>query len=634
MIDDILLKSVSGNKRWVKKLINEAFPSNVNTPLANFLMNLSSDSTLFYTDNGDNFILSTYIEYKYKDEYFISTNMSDKKIESTLKNESNYDFGNWNLKNIEIVKLYSYFFHKRAGNYDTYVRYRPVVQIIVNKKTGFSTLQGTIVYIITDLLSEIKNTNDFNKWARKKLNLRRINSGGAQKHFYLSNDMYNELEPYIFNNLKSSTKDFQNNIPNIPNISNIDSEEVQMEVNQIVIKKKENVNVDTSEDVSAKGSLEWTVKNASNAQNNNLGLKKGVIPEIRTKSLVNDEKYRTLENCCDMVMNNITAMKNNLKIFGGKSDNKTIIIDDDIEDIDFFNKKWSKEDIEKNNNMYPEAVSAMESKDKQIIQARICFVYYEMMRLAKQKIYNEDFKHSKGLNYCLHNYPIELSSPMTVIDNKITWNKLNGRTGLDVLQDIVGLPYSQWRENSYIMYPLSATMPLADSVICLNHKIIKCSTKGGLDGKGAAASLKSLREYVFEGKDGQGNITKFGKNIQEQYPNLFGIFDKLTKFSAKEFSDRDWNELYEYIRKETGDLRIDTTKQVQDYINKPLNEKWSKMIMKILESASYDFIQVNATKTSTDSDFHFTYEAQYPAVYNGKVELLIKKDGFSQFHIL
>jgi hypothetical protein len=223
---------------------------------------------------------------------------------------------------------------------------------------------------------------------------------------------------------------------------------------------------------------------------------------------------------------------------------------------------------------------------------------------------------------------------MSVIDNAIEWNKLNGRSGLEVLQDVVGLPYGQWRANSYIMYPLSATMPLADSVICLNHKIIKCSTKGGLDGKGAAASLKSLREYVYEGENGQGNITKFGKNIQQQYPNLFGIFDKLTKFSAKDFSNRDWNELYEYIRKETNDLNIDTTKQVQDYINKPLNEKWSKMIMKILESASYDFIQVNATKTSTNSDFHFTYKAQYPAVYNGKVELIIKKDGFSQFHIL
>lgn len=407
-----------------------------------------------------------------------------------------------------------------------------------------------------------------------------------------------------------------------------------LEINEIKIKQKENVNVDTSDDVSVKGSLEWTIRNASEAQNKNLGLKNGIIPEIRTSSLVNDEKFRTLENCCDMVISNITAMKNNLKIFGGKSKNKALIIDDDIEDIDFFNRKWTEEEIEKNNELYPEAISAMESKYGQKIQARICYVYYQMMVMAKKGDYSSNFKHSQGLNYCLHNYPIELSSPMSVIDNAIEWNKLNGQSGLNVLQNVVGLPYSQWRANSYIMYPLSATMPLADSIICLNHKIIKCSTKGGLNGKGAAASLKSLREYVYEGENGQGNITKFGKNIQQQYPNLFGIFDKLTKFSAKEFSNRDWNELYEYIRKETNDLNIDTTKQVQDYINKPLNEKWSKMIMKILESASYDFIQVNATKTSTNSDFHFTYKAQYPAVYNGKVELIIKKDGFSQFHIL
>ena len=625
--DGILLKSVS-NKRWVKNILNEAFPSNVDTPLANFLMNLYQGSVLFFSENSEYFTLTTCIPYRYKNEYFISTDSTDRKITNELKNKSKYLFDDWNLNNIEIIKLYSAFTHRRNGNYDTYIRFRPLLQINVEKKTGFSVITGTIVYFDTDTLSMLKDDDDFNKSIRKKFNLRRINSGGTKKHFYLSDDMYQELEPYIFDNFESPTKDFQNNIPNI------NTNEVQMEVNQIAIKKKENVNVDTSEDVSVKGSLEWTVRNASDAQNKNLGLKNGIIPEIRTKSLVNDEKYRTLENCCDMVMNNITAMKNNLSIFGGESKSKAIIIDDDIKDIDFFNRKWSKKDIEDNNKMYPEAISAMESKHEEIIQARICFVYYQMMKFAKQRDYDTNFKHSKGLNYCLHNYPIELSSPMSVIDNAIEWNKLNGKSGLEVLQDVVGLPYGQWRANSYIMYPLSATMPLADSVICLNHKIIKCSTKGGLNGQGAAASLKSLREYVFEGENGQGNITKFGKNIQQQYPNLFGIFDKLTKSSAKEFSNRDWNELYEYIRKETDDLNIDTTKQVQDYINKPLNAQWSKMIMKILESASYDFIQVNATKTSTNSDFHFTYKAQYPAVYNGKVELIIKKDGFSQFHIL
>ena len=34
----------------------------------------------------------------------------------------------------------------------------------------------------------------------------------------------------------------------------------------------------------------------------------------------------------------------------------------------------------------------------------------------------------------------------------------------------------------------------------------------------------AICEYVFEGKNGSGNITDFGRNIKNQYPDLFNIF--------------------------------------------------------------------------------------------------------------
>ena len=91
--------------------------------------------------------------------------------------------------------------------------------------------------------------------------------------------------------------------------------------------------------------------------------------------------------------------------------------------------------------------------------------------------------------------------------------------------------------------------------------------------------------------------------------------------------------MYNNIRNKIGKKNIDIHKQIQAYINKDVNTSWTKMIMKILESASYDFVQVNAKASNTSGDFHFNYTAQYPAVFNGKVKLDLKDTGKATFHI-
>lgn len=409
-----------------------------------------------------------------------------------------------------------------------------------------------------------------------------------------------------------------------------------LEINEIKIKQKENVKPDVSDDTKAKSSILWDVKVAGKNQLKNSNLKEAVIPEIKTRLVVNDEKFRTLDNVCSMVMNNVTKIKNGLKIFNYDKNTlkKLFYSDEDLDQYDFFNKHWTEEELEKQNAKYPEAVKFFSKTEQQIIQARVCYVYYRMMQLAKDGQFNEDIEFSRGLNYCLHNYLIELTSPMVIIKNAITWNKLNGKQGNKVLSEVIGLQESQWEQNSYIMYPLSSTYPLADSILNMNGKILKVSTKGGLDGKGAFATLKSLREYVFEGKNGSGNITDFGRNIKNQYPDLFNIFDILTnKEWGKDITKYEWDEMYNNIRNKIGKKNIDIHKQIQEYINKDVNTSWTKMIMKILESASYDFVQVNAKASNTSGDFHFNYTAQYPAVFNGKVKLDLKDTGKATFHI-
>ena len=409
-----------------------------------------------------------------------------------------------------------------------------------------------------------------------------------------------------------------------------------LEINEIKIKQKENVKPDVSDDTKAKSNILWDVKVAGKNQLKNSNLKEAVIPEIKTRLVVNDEKFRTLDNVCSMVMNNVTKIKNGLKIFNYDKNTlkKLFYSDEDLDQYDFFNKHWTEEELEKQNAKYPEAVKFFSKTEQQIIQARVCYVYYRMMQLAKDGQFNEDIEFSRGLNYCLHNYLIELTSPMVIIKNAITWNKLNGKQGNKVLSEVIGLQESQWEQNSYIMYPLSSTYPLADSILNMNGKILKVSTKGGLDGKGAFATLKSLREYVFEGKNGSGNITDFGRNIKNQYPDLFNIFDILTnKEWGKDITKYEWDEMYNNIRNKIGKKNIDIHKQIQEYINKDVNTSWTKMIMKILESASYDFVQVNAKASNTSGDFHFNYTAQYPAVFNGKVKLDLKDTGKATFHI-
>ena len=83
-------------------------------------------------------------------------------------------------------------------------------------------------------------------------------------------------------------------------------------------------------------------------------MKKAVIPEIKTKVLINDEKFRTLDNVCSMVMNNVTKLKNSLKIFNyDKNSLKTLFYsDEDLDQYNFFNKMWTKKELQEQNDKY------------------------------------------------------------------------------------------------------------------------------------------------------------------------------------------------------------------------------------------------------------------------------------------
>lgn len=75
-----------------------------------------------------------------------------------------------------------------------------------------------------------------------------------------------------------------------------------------------------------------------------------------------------------------------------------------------------------------------------------------------------------------------------------------------------------------------------------------------------------------------------------------------------------------------------------DLIISALNTEYdfTGFIMEVLQSATFDFAQVNAKASSFDKDFHFDFTVQYPAVFDGKVKIEkpASEAGFTKFHIL
>ena len=227
----------------------------------------------------------------------------------------------------------------------------------------------------------------------------------------------------------------------------------------------------------------------------------GITPQLLTSQVTNDEKARRYNDVCDMVINNACKIKDNLLNSTSKDSLlKNIIIKDETEldDIKFSDvKKFSKNQINIPQSDYEKAPSWLNSNEAIFNGIKTCYVYKEAMEDAKKGIFNHPYEYSKCLNYCLHKYLIEITSPLAVISNKVEWNEYEKGTGLQALEKTVGMKSSQWKANSYIAFSQSSTEELADSEIYINNKHIRCSTKGGANGEGAAATLASIKMYAF-----------------------------------------------------------------------------------------------------------------------------------------
>lgn len=271
-------------------------------------------------------------------------------------------------------------------------------------------------------------------------------------------------------------------------------------------------------------------------------------------------------------------------------------------------------------------------------------------------------------------YPPELLSPIVFLsmDNSIKWGKEGNKTSKEILNYIFG--DDNVFKNGLISYDDSISGELIDSEVAINsengYKKIGISTKGGLNGQGAQASLisvfrllfdKETREYnpkkdtyktrghifsndiktIIRSDDVEGNIESFIRTNCSKYGiemfekaktevSIILLFGGLTpvvhETLIKIIEQR--GKLFDMKLELDGIHNIVT--EFCNFVNQNFNV--TNIIMEILNKQKYDFAQINALPVMSGSSFNYEWSVQYPAHFDGNVKLEKRANGVG-FHI-
>ena len=671
MSDDILLKSVS-NKRWVKKIYEYADPwydiTKINdtakqlllsykefsdsVALNSFVVKLENNNLIiFVIQSGGTCKLNTNLDYEcseyeclklFTDNYYnkIFNFYSDFNLNNSFSKEKIFT-NNVKMEDKEYNKLYD--------KSDTYILHgNPYVKYSLNLNTGECDCEYNFIYAInkntmfpkiSDMLFYLQKNNNCKpggKWiVFDKIIYPQLYYIQPNLDTIISkNSLTSMMKTFSFERLyrRFYSKDFEKSKEEqtTDNESLFDKESENEWYNEPfdknnLIKEKPDEKFEKAKDNDIKpedGKMNFFTSKQFY----------GITPQILTSQVTNDEKARRYDDVCDMVINNVCKIKDNLLNSTSKGSLlKNIIIKDETELDDI---KFS--DVIPQSD-YKKAPSWLNSNEAIFNGIKICYVYKEAMKDAKKGEFNQPYEYSKCLNYCLHKYLIESTSPLAVISNKVVWNEYEKGTGLQALEKTVGMNSSQWKANSYIAFSQSSTEELADSEIYINNKHIRCSTKGGANGEGAAATLASIKMYAFLDYDKNNKyakcykLTPIANEAKNNYPLMFELFEI---FTSKKVADIDYSSISKKIKEYTGEKISPDMKSIREFINHTkYNKQWTDMILTILQSASFDFIQVRAKASSMNDDFYFNYIAQYPAVFNGIIKIELQKEGYARFMI-
>lgn len=378
------------------------------------------------------------------------------------------------------------------------------------------------------------------------------------------------------------------------------------------------------------------------------GSDKQICFRLLTSQMVADERPRDVSNNTKMIETSILNIKQNLAnpdytekakaIHYSKND-----FDDNIEISEAIiePKKRGRPvggGMKRESGAYTIMKNNSGEENREIINRAIslCNAYYNAVDNASKGVYDKDYEESNGLNADLQVYLPEILSPYALIFNACKWARLGRTDGFKTLQNVVKSKGNNFTDvDCYFGFYTSSTNELADSFAWINGKFIFISTKAGANGKGASASIESLKQFIYA-KDKEGNytdeLTDKGDELKRVFPLEFDLFNylcnnrKATAVSVVQFLN---SKGVKYPSKSVK--AADVTRFLHT------DTKMSDFIIECLQSASFDFIQMNAKPTSTEGDFHFNFTATYPAVFDGKVDIEFASTsgtGSTKFHIV
>lgn len=279
------------------------------------------------------------------------------------------------------------------------------------------------------------------------------------------------------------------------------------------------------------------------------------------------------------------------------------------------------------------------------------------------------------LNKLLSVYPPELLSPLVFLsmDSSIKWGREGSKTSKEILNYIFG--DDSVFKNGLISFDTSVGGELIDSEVAIKtkggYKKIGISTKGGLNGQGAQASLISIFRLLFdkETREYNSKTNKFKvrghiflNNINSLY-NADNLEEAITSFVKSNCSEYGI-EMFENSPTEVALILLFGGLEPKNHLpmigkivekgklfdmNVQLNGKHhpitefcnivntnfnvTNVVMEILNKQKYDFAQINSLPKMTQSTFKYDWSVQYPAHFDGNVKLEKRGEGVG-FHII
>lgn len=373
---------------------------------------------------------------------------------------------------------------------------------------------------------------------------------------------------------------------------------------------------------------------------------------VETNKILPYGQWKTPKDVKDEVIERLNKIKENVN-------NKDELIINDI--LNSITDKAEKEEMEKLlNNIKTGIIDARTNttnnkKVKAIITTKndvntYCEIYETFINNSTDpsKV-NNNIVGSNGLQEDMASTAPEILQPLWLSIGKAAFN-LSSTNSFNALQNIFNIDITNLGDVK-IMYPTSATTELYDSVMILQnkngnyHKLL-ISSKAGMEGTGASASISGLRQFLInEGKSLKNDSeTDYDYNISKtKWENAFNIFKK---FMFNKYNDDFYKYIIEtyikntlkysdYLKKAEKKSKKINQKIVELYLNDNDESHMQDFVLETLSKNRYLFCQINSKPSPESSnDWHYINTLIYPAVFTGKVKFEIPPSGKLQFHIM